>query len=86
MRTTNDWQCPECSTIEERITIEGQPPDSCSNCGVTYGHGIEPTKLLKASKFKLDAISGDFPSATAQFDRVHRQAAKVESNRSYYEH
>jgi hypothetical protein len=80
-RVMRDYHCSVCNTVEERITFTSNSPVvlTCHTCASPL------SALVSASRFKLDPISGDFPSATRQFDLVHRQATHVENNRSYYD-
>jgi len=77
MRVLDDYKCPECGTVAERFVAVGSPVE-CEVCGSAMD------RLVSAPKFHLEPFSGDFPSATrnwerGQYAKVAKAEAKAES-------
>lgn len=52
---------------------------TCSVCGELA------SRVMSAPRFKLDGVSGDYPTATQQWERKHVEAAAV-ANAKYERH
>ena len=52
---------------------------ACSVCGE------QASRVMSAPRFKLDGVSGDYPTATQQWERKHVEAAAV-ANAKYERH
>ena len=66
-----DFVCPDGHKTEGFVSelIEEIP---CSECGE------EAHRVLSAPNFRLDGISGDFPTASAHWEKVREERRKWE--------
>lgn len=68
MKVLDDYRCPDCGTEAERFAVLGSRV-VCEHCG------SDMDRLVSAPRFTLEPFSGDFPSATRNWERG--QEAKV---------
>ena len=71
MRVLYDFQCPD-GHITESLVNRGDPSAQCKECGKQAKRIISPIRTY------LDPVSGDFPGATAKWERQRKQKIKQE--------
>jgi len=71
MRVFLDFKCPS-GHIEEHFVDNLTKTHSCDRCGQ------EATKIQSTIRFKLDIVSGHFPSATDKWAKNRRLKLKEE--------
>lgn len=73
-----DFQCSEGHTQEYFVHSDSKTVE-CKVCGE------RAYRVVSMPNFKLDGITGDFPTAYDKWARVHEQAAVV-ANAKYLRH
>ena len=63
-----DFKCTNDHVFEEFV----ESGTTTSRCGC----GANATKIVSASRFVLDGVSGDFPSAHRNWVREHEKAGR----------
>lgn len=76
-----DFKCDKCGELTEGWA-ESSATDAtvaCEHCGGTA------KRIISGVTFKLDGISGDFPTAYEQWDKKRQKQMKWERSRSYHD-
>lgn len=73
-----DFVCADGHSTE-RFVNSAVVQSVCDECGK------QATRVISKPSFKLDGVTGSFPTASDKWARVHEQAAAV-SNKKYLEH
>lgn len=63
-----DFLCPTDHMFELFVSEEIEEAD-CPECGT------KARRIISGGNFKLDAVSGDYPTATAKWAKHHERAA-----------
>jgi putative FmdB family regulatory protein len=69
-----DFKCGNCGHVHEVFTNTDARTDTCPKCGEVSG------RQVSAPRFKLEGISGHFPTAADKFERMHVEGAKRKSD------
>ena len=73
-----EYQCPEHGIFEAITKIEDRDnPCPCPKCGTLSD------RIMSATRFKLEGISGDFPTAADKWADMHGKEAKRETDDEY---
>ena len=62
-----DFTCASCGHTFEQFVETDQRTDTCPKCEGTANRIISPVR------FKLDPVSGDFPTATDRWIKMHEK-------------
>lgn len=73
-----DYQCNN-EHVKEVFAHVAAPSITCSVCGETA------LRMVSSPRFKLDGITGSFPTASDKWARDHKQAAEV-ANKKHLAH
>ncbi len=65
-----EFKCTNGHVTEHYMPMSERDSEPPCNCGATS------RRILSVPNFKLDPVSGDFPTATDKFARMHEQAGK----------
>ena len=66
-----DFKCAECGEVSEHFAKIATKTVQC-DCGG------EAVKIITPVRFKLEGVSGHFPSAAMKWDRVHEVGGRQE--------
>ena len=65
-----DFKCGSCGHTYELFTDSDTRTDNCPICG-----GVSD-RLVAAPRFKLEGVTGDFPTAYDRWAKVHEKAGE----------
>ena len=69
-----DFKCGTCGHVYELFTDTDARTDTCPQCANVS------ERQVSAPRFKLEGISGHFPTAADKFERIHVEGAKHKSD------
>lgn len=72
MKMLNDYYCQECDFTFEEF---GENTCSCPKCSSSV------KKIISPIRFKLEGVSGDFPTAYDKWTKDHERSAKHRQGR-----
>lgn len=72
MRRLDDFRCP-CGIVEEHfIDLESEGPPVCNKCG------LKMKRVQSPIRFKLEGLSGDYPTAADKWVKQREEKLKLE--------
>ena len=81
MRRMREFHCAFCGSSREALHEDGTLGPECTGpYGEHYPRPMRP--LISAPRFRLEGITGDYPSAADKWARVHQEAAKTAAKRN----
>ena len=67
-----DYRCDDCCTITEHFVTKDEPRE-CQHCG-----GVSRS-FISGTSFRLEGVSGDFPTAYQKWDKGRAQQKDYEA-------
>ena len=66
-----DFQCSVCNNIHEKYVEASTQIIACPTCN------SEAKRIISKMNFKLEGVSGDFPTAASRWADAHERAARI---------